>query len=225
MSYQSAFARRHEAALEQLLDAGHAYRCTCSRRDLADADRGPMGIIYPGHCRKGNAGGEAALRVRTDHRLTEFEDRIQGHQAQRLETESGDFVIGRRDGLIAYHLAVVVDDAGQGVTDIVRGIDLMPSTLRQIHLQQLLGLPTPRYAHIPVVEHGDGSKLSKLTGAPAISLDRVEATLNAALVALEQKPPATLQREPIAAIWQWAIDHWQPDALLGRRHIALQHYC
>ena len=215
----------HQAALTSLVESGAAYRCTCSRRDLADAPRGPMGIIYPGNCRDGNAGGEAAIRIRTHNRRIEFSDRFQGHQSERLESESGDFVISRRDGLIAYHLAVVVDDAGQGVTDIVRGIDLMPSTLRQIHLQQQLGLPTPRYAHIPVVEHPDGSKLSKLTGAPAIPLDRASETLVSALAALGQEPAASLEAESPATIWHWAIANWRPDVLRGRAHIALQHYC
>lgn len=225
VSYQSTLAKDHQAALAKLVNSGAAYRCTCSRRDLASAPRGPMGIIYPGNCRDGNAGGDAAIRIRTHNRRIDFSDRFQGPQSERLESESGDFVISRRDGLIAYHLAVVVDDAGQGVTDIVRGIDLMPSTVRQIHLQQTLDLPTPRYAHIPVVEHPDGSKLSKLTGAPPIPLDRVSKTLFAALAALGQEPPAGLEGEAPAKIWQWAIPNWRPAVLQGRAHIALQHYC
>ena len=131
----------------------------------------------------------------------------------------------RRDGLIAYQLAVVVDDADQGVTDIVRGIDLLDSTPRQIHLQRLLGFPTPRYAHIPVVEHPDGAKLSKATGAQAIALDAVNETLVKTLSALAQRPPDGLDEQSLPDIWDWAIAHWNPAALVGVRDIALQHYC
>ena len=113
-------------------------------------------------------------------------DLLQGRQTQRLESASGDFVIRRRDGLIAYQLAVVVDDAISGITEIVRGIDIMDSTPRQIWLQRLLGYATPAYAHIPVITHADGDKLSKLTGAPAIPVDEVRPTLVKALAALRQ---------------------------------------
>ena len=163
--------------------------------------------------------------MRTNDAPIAFEDGLQGPQAERLESESGDFIVRRRDGLIAYHLAVVVDDAASNVTDIVRGIDLMSSTGRQIHLQQLLGLPTPRYAHIPVVEHADGSKLSKLTGAKALPADNVRATLVNALRALKQAPPDELAKEPLADIWRWGIEHWRRRALRGEQHIAVQHYC
>lgn len=225
ISYQSRFADRHIAALDRLTELGLAYPCSCSRRDLANAPRGSMGTIYPGTCRAGCNSDDVAIRVRTDNEPTTFDDRLQGPQSQRLEAESGDFVIRRRDGLIAYQLAVAVDDADQGITDVVRGIDLMPSTPRQIHLQNLLGLKTPRYAHIPVVEHEDGSKLSKLTGAQAIPTEEVSATLLAALAALGQQPAPHLARETIPAIWDWAIEHWRIDALSRQKSIALQHYC
>ena len=122
--------------LDRLLSEGLAYPCTCSRKMLADVPRGPLGTIYPGTCRDGTDGSEAAIRLRTGDQPIEFEDRLQGPQSQRLESESGDFIIRRRDGLIAYHLAVVVDDHLQGITEIVRGIDLMDSTPRQIMLQR-----------------------------------------------------------------------------------------
>jgi glutamyl-Q tRNA(Asp) synthetase len=225
VSYQSQFKERHLAALQQLADLDMAYPCSCSRRDLADAPRGPLGTIYPGTCRSGCSSDDVAIRVRTDNQAIEFDDRLQGPQSQRLEAESGDFVIRRRDGLIAYQLAVAVDDADQGITDVVRGIDLMPSTPRQVHLQHLLGLATPRYAHIPVVEHPDGSKLSKLTGAPAIPGDAVKTTLVGALAALGQQPAEHLARETIPAIWNWAVERWRIGALSGQKSIALQHYC
>lgn len=225
VSYQSEFNEQHHEAVERLLEEELAYACACSRRDLADEPRGPLGIIYPGTCRAGRVQSDVAIRLRTNNDPIEFHDRLQGAQGQRLESESGDFVILRRDGLIAYHLAVVVDDAHQGITDIVRGVDLLASTPRQMYLQRMLDLKSPRYAHIPVVEHPDGSKLSKLTGAPPIPLDRAPATLQTALTALGQQPPGTLRNEQIAFIWDWAIENWNPAAIAGQKSIALQHYC
>ncbi|NIP68087.1 MAG: tRNA glutamyl-Q(34) synthetase GluQRS, partial [Planctomycetales bacterium] len=136
-------------------------------------------------------------------------------QAQCLEPESGDFVVLRRDGLIAYHLAVVVDDFEQGVTEVVRGVDLLDSTPRQIWLQRLLGYPTPAYAHIPVAITADGQKLSKNTGAPAIQLDDAPNTLVLALDALGQSPPADLGANSLEAVWKWASEHWQLALLEG----------
>ena len=135
MSYQSENVERHLQAVTELRRAGLAYPCSCSRRDLADVEQGPLGAIYPGTCRDGCAGDDFAVRVRTDDAIVQFDDVLQGSHQQRLESESGDFVILRRDGRIAYHLAVVVDDFEQGITEIVRGIDLLDSTPRQVHLQ------------------------------------------------------------------------------------------
>jgi len=174
-----------------------------------DAPRGALGIIYPGTCRSGCDSNDAAIRLLTNNTEIAFDDLLQGRIAQRLESESGDFIIRRRDGLIAYHLAVVVDDEIQGVTEIVRGIDLMDSTPRQVWLQQLLGYRTPSYAHIPVITHAGGDKLSKLTGAPGISLHDVEKTLLEALIALQQQAPAELAQSTREEIWSWAFKNWQ----------------
>ena len=225
VSYQSEHNARHHGIAAELEQSGNAYLCGCSRKDLADAPRGPLGIIYPGYCRSGCSASETALRVRTDDQPVGFEDRLQGPQSLALASESGDFIVRRRDKLIAYHLAVVVDDADQGVTDIVRGIDLLPSTPLHIYLQRLLGLPTPRYAHIPVAEHPDGSKLSKLTGASPLPADGMARVLHAALAALRQAPPERLARSTLADVWDWARSHWAPQALAGRTRIAVQHYC
>ena len=219
--FQSHSHSAHEAALARLLESGHAYRCGCSRRDLSDAPRGPLGIIYPGTCRDGSPAGETAVRVRTDDSPLGFTDGLQGAHQERLESESGDFVIWRRDGLVAYHLAVVVDDYEQGVTEIVRGIDLMDSTCRQIWLQRLLGYPTPDYLHIPVATHGDGQKLSKLTGARAVPLGRPETFLLQVLAALGQQPPADLDSGSLQEIWSWATEHWHIEALTGKTRIAV----
>jgi glutamyl-Q tRNA(Asp) synthetase len=213
--FQSASREAHEAALQRLIDRELAYPCACSRKDLANAQRGPLGIIYPGTCRAGCDAEETAIRVRTTDDPITFEDRLQGTITQRLESESGDFVIRRRDGLIAYQLAVVVDDELQRVTEIVRGIDIIDSTPRQIWLQRLLGFRTPSYAHIPVITHPDGDKLSKLTGAPAIPLDEVRTVLVAALEALQQGPPPDLARAALREIWQWAETNWNFEPLQG----------
>lgn len=217
--FQSKSHEAHEKALQTLVDDGHAYPCGCSRRDLADAPRGPLGTIYPGTCRRGCDDVETAIRIRTTDSAISFTDGLQGFQSQALESESGDFVIRRRDGLIAYHLAVVVNDALEGISEIVRGIDLMDSTPRQIWLQQLLGFPTPAYLHIPVITHPDGDKLSKLTGAPAIPMDDPRPVLFAALVALLQRPPQELQRATLTDIWQWGTENWRIAELRGKTAI------
>jgi glutamyl-Q tRNA(Asp) synthetase len=219
--YQSSSAGAHETALKVLLDNSLAYRCGCSRKDLADAPRGPLGTIYPGTCRNGCDKTETAVRIRTDDAPIRFEDGLQGQQTQRLQSESGDFVIKRRDGLVAYQLAVVVDDELEGITEVVRGIDIMDSTARQIWLQKLLGYRTPDYIHIPVITHPDGDKLSKLTGAPGIPLDEVRPMLVAALEVLRQEPPADLADLSLADIWQWAVQNWKLEPLQGVTDISV----
>ncbi len=220
--YQSRNHAEHTAALASLLSRNLAYPCGCSRKDLADAPRGALGTIYPGTCRSGCDAPETAIRLHTDDEPITFDDALQGPQMQRLESESGDFVIRRRDGLIAYQLAVVVDDALQGVTEVVRGIDIMDSTPRQIWLQQLLDYATPAYMHFPVVTHPDGDKLSKLTGAPGIPREDPRPLLLASLAALQQDPPVALQAATVNEIWQWAILNWAPNSLIGMKAISIE---
>jgi glutamyl-Q tRNA(Asp) synthetase len=220
--YQSRSTPQHREAIARLIAAGHAYCCGCSRQALAQAPIGPMGRIYPGTCRAGTAGTPSkrtAVRVRTDNLPVSFHDLVQGPQAMRLEAESGDFVIERRDRLVAYHLAVVIDDFEQGISQIVRGVDLLDSTPRQIYLQRLLGYRTPGYAHIPVAVNSSGQKLSKMTGARALPLDRAGPTLVAALRALQQGPPDDLAAAGIATIWDWAVEHWTLDPLKHQRNV------
>lgn len=217
--FQSESHAEHLEALQYLLDHNLAYRCRCSRRDLADSPRGALGVIYPGTCRDGCGPGESAIRIRTNDSEIAFNDGLQGHISQHLESESGDFVIRRRDGLIAYQLAVVVDDEIEGINEVVRGIDLIDSTPRQIWLQSLLGYRTPNYLHIPVITHSNGDKLSKLTGAPGISLDAIEETLVAALDALKQSPPDGLAKNSLENIWIWAKKNWNIDKLRGQKAI------
>ena len=219
VSYQIDNLERHMQVVSDLRQTGLAYPCSCSRRDLADVEQGPLGAIYPGTCREGCEGDDFAIRVRTDDAIVQFDDVLQGLQRQRLESESGDFVILRRDGLIAYHLAVVLDDFDQGITEIVRGIDLLDSTPRQIHLQRLLNYDTPDYLHIPVAENNEGQKLSKLTGAPGLPVDKVNPILVAALDALGQQPPHELAGSPLDDIWSWSINNWQPLVMAGQTAI------
>jgi glutamyl-Q tRNA(Asp) synthetase len=172
-TYQSAHSKRFEQAVAALQAAGHLYRCTCSRSAVEQAalllTRRPD--VYPGTCRDlRRAGLRAALRVRVPADRIGFIDRACGEFSQALESEVGDFVVLRADGLWAYQLAVVVDDDAQQITDVVRGADLLDNTPRQIHLQRLLGLPTPRYLHVPIVLNEAGEKLSKQTGAAALQL-------------------------------------------------------
>jgi glutamyl-Q tRNA(Asp) synthetase len=224
LTYQRQFQKRHEELVQVLLDDGQAYPCSCSRRDLAGARRGSLGAIYPGTCRSGCQSSDAAIRVRTDDEPIRFVDALQGEQRQRLESESGDFIIKRRDGLVAYHLAVVADDHDQGITEIVRGIDLLDSTPRHIHLQRLLGFATPGYLHIPVAENKDGQKLSKLTGAAAIDQQEVRPVLVCALDALGQKPPGDLAASSLGTIWEWAAANWRPEVMQDQKSIPADQY-
>jgi len=223
VTYQSASRRSHDEALEILVERGLAYRCGCSRRDLADLPHSSLGVIYPGTCRTGSDASEVAIRIRTNDHVLAFDDQLQGLQSQRLESESGDFIILRKDGLIAYHLAVVVDDYLQAITDVVRGIDLMDSTPRQIWLQQMLDYPTPNYLHIPVATNDNKQKLSKSFGAGAISLEKAAETLIAALRVLGQQPPNELDDGSIADIWRWAQKNWNNDVLKQISEIPVGH--
>jgi glutamyl-Q tRNA(Asp) synthetase len=224
VQYQSARRTRHRELVDRLQQDGHAYHCSCSRSDLAYARRGRLGAIYPGTCRKRSRGHRGAIRVLTDRRPITFQDGLQGQQSQCLELETGDFVIRRRDGLIAYHLAVVADDHDQSITEVVRGIDLMDSTPRQILLQRRLGFKTPQYLHIPVIVDVTGQKLSKQTGAPALGYTRCGPTLVAALKALAQSPPDDLADSNLADIWVWALRHWNVSLLMGVTSIAADDY-
>ncbi len=217
--YQSTQDQWHRELADRLLAEGAAYPCGCSRRDLAGAAHGPLGPIYPGTCRRGCNASRTAIRVRTTDVPVTWDDLLQGPQSRRLESESGDFVIRRRDGLIAYQLAVTADDSAQGITEVVRGIDLVDSTPRQIHLQRLLGLPTPRYAHIPVVVDARGRKLGKSTGARAIPVGEPRPVLLRALQVLEQPAPSGLAEASLDAIWAWAREHWNPSGLTARRQV------
>jgi glutamyl-Q tRNA(Asp) synthetase len=220
--YQSQRSEAYRTALARLEAQGLIYVCSCSRREIADSGLGPDGaLIYPGTCRMGLAPGKTprAMRVRVGDGAIEFEDGVQGKIRQDLAAEVGDFVLLRADGLYAYQLAVVVDDAEQGITDVVRGADLLDSTPRQIYLQRLLGLGTPRYLHLPAAVNAVGEKLSKQTrAAPVDERDPVPA-LAQVMDFLGQGPPAQLRRAPLAEFWRWALAHWDAKHIPRQRSL------
>lgn len=209
---------RHDAyaeVLNRLFNQGLAYACTCSRKQLE-----PYHGIYPGFCRNAGHGTEdAAIRLRVPELEYHFIDRVQGEFRQHLGRDVGDFVIRRRDGLYAYQLAVVLDDAWQGITDIVRGADLLDSTPRQLYLQELLGLPQLRYLHIPLITQPDGNKLGKSYRSPPLTEDQATPLLLRALRALGQSPGAELEYATPREVLNWGIAHW--DARSIPRTLAL----
>jgi glutamyl-queuosine tRNA(Asp) synthetase len=215
---QSQRITAYEAALHQLDRSGLIFACRCSRQDLAGH------IAYPGNCRELALPWQdgTALRVRVPARPQHFHDRLQGNYTQDLGRECGDFVVRRKDGPYSYQLAVVVDDAYQGVTDIVRGIDLLDSTPRQLYLQEQLQLPQPSYAHVPVlINPVTKQKLSKQNLAEPLDLERPARTLWHALWLLRQEPPQELHRASVAEVLAWAIAHWRPQRLQGLTEIPL----
>jgi glutamyl-Q tRNA(Asp) synthetase len=218
--YQSARGERYATALEELARRGATYPCGCTRSEIADSALAIDGArIYPGTCRSGLAPGRhaRATRARTASEPIRFVDRVQGAIAQSVEREVGDFVLRRADGVIAYQLAVVVDDADQGVTDVVRGADLLDSTARQIWLQQLLGCPTPRYLHLPAALSAGGEKLSKQTGAAAIDAARPLQELGRALAFLGQAVP---QAASATQMLQRALERWDASLIPRARALA-----
>ncbi len=213
--WQSQRKARYEAAFNQLGE--NVYPCGCSRKEIADSRTGIASdgaAIYPGTCRHGLAEGKTirAWRLQVPPTMSAaegitFEDRWLGRITENLSESTGDFVLKRADGFWAYQLAVVVDDAEQGVTDVVRGADLLGSTARQIYLQGLLRLPTPRYMHVPVVNNAAGEKLSKQTGATPLDMTRPLDTLMAAAMSLSLVLPAAAGAD-LASFWEAAISDW-----------------
>ncbi len=217
IAWQSRRLDLYREALERLSSMDATYWCACTRKEIADSALAPDGMsVYAGTCRGGFARGKSprAIRLKTDTDPIAFLDRVQGPVSQSVEREIGDFVVFRADGTFAYQLAVVVDDAEQGVTDVVRGADLIDSAPRQIHLQRLLGLPTPRYLHVPVAVTAAGEKLSKQKDAAEGS----SRDLRAALAFLGHAAPVEVADGELLA---WAKGAWIPGAIPRKRTIAL----
>lgn len=218
--WQSQRHAAYAAALEQLKQAGRGFPCACTRRELADSILVADGAaLYPGACRNGLPAGKTARswRVRIDAARVTFDDAVQGRIESDLAQEVGDFILLRADGLFAYQLAVAVDDAEAGITHVVRGVDLLLSTPRQIFLQQCLGLPTPAYAHLPVALNAAGEKLSKQTRAMPLDVSRPVPALLAALEFLGQSPPPQLRAASRDELWAWARTNWRLERVPRRR--------
>jgi glutamyl-Q tRNA(Asp) synthetase len=199
----------YQYTLDKWFSYGLAYACTCSRKQLEDFQG-----IYPGFCRNaGHSPDNAAIRIRVPELEYKVDDRVQGEFRQHMGRDVGDFVIRRRDGLYAYQLAVVLDDAWQGVTDIVRGADLLDSTPRQLYLQELLGLPQPRYLHVPLITQPDGHKLGKSYRSPPLPADQATPLLLRALRALGQPAHAALLYGTPREVLDGAIAHWNADLI------------
>ena len=218
---QSTRSTHYAAALERLKALGAVYPCSCTRSELTGAPTLRFGVdgapLYPGTCRPGLPPGRQARawRLRVGG-VVEFVDAVQGRQVQDLPRDVGDCVLLRADGYFAYQLAVVVDDAEQGIDHVVRGADLIHSTARQIFLQRLLGIPTPDYAHLPVAVDASGAKLSKQTLAAPVDVRDPVAALCAAATFLGQQPPPELERatgvprgfSSVIDFWPWARENW-----------------
>jgi glutamyl-Q tRNA(Asp) synthetase len=212
--FQSTRREAYREALATLSAAQRTFPCSCSRKDLAAIDDEAAG--YPGTCRNGPArSGPTALRFRVGDRPIHFDDLYLGPQNFDLAT-CGDVVVERRDGIASYQIAVVLDDAFQQVTRVVRGADLLTSTPWQIDLQQALSLRTPIYGHLPLLLEADGTKLSKSRRALPLDLTAVPEALTSTLTYLSQAPPPDLAHSSIKDVWNWAFAHWQPQALAGK---------
>jgi glutamyl-Q tRNA(Asp) synthetase len=210
--YQGQRLDAYERASRKLQAMRLAYPCACTRKDLPETG------IYPGTCRNGIAAGKhpRSIRFKVADEACEFADRVQGRIRDYPARSSGDFVIRRADGLYAYQLAVVVDDAFQGITEVVRGADLLDSTARQICLQKALGLPTPDYMHLPVAVSPDDRKLSKRHQADPVKHQDPSYALARALAFLGHQPP---KAGSLQALWDWALQHWDRELIPRHRSI------
>ncbi len=225
--WQSRRTDAYRAAFEQLRAAGRVFACACTRKEIADSALARDGTRrYPGTCRDGLplGRGARAWRLRVEPGVVSFDDAVQGRIDEDVAADVGDFVLLRADGLFAYQLAVVVDDAEAGITEIVRGADLLDSTARQILLQRLLGHPTPAYAHLPVASNAAGEKLSKQTLARAVEGSDPARVLVDALDFLGQQPPPGLAAAGLAAVWAWARQHWSMARVPRRRAVPAPRY-
>ncbi len=220
--YQSDRTAAYLTALDRLASAGLVYACSCSRTEIEARLQGVPStgddMRYPGTCRSGPRHPERALatRFRVPPGSVRFVDDLLGEVSQDVAAEVGDFVVRRRDGYVAYQLAVVLDDAALGITHVVRGADLLDNTPRQILLQRALGLPVPRYAHLPLAVDAAGAKLSKSAQSVPVDPSRASALLWEALDFLKQSPPDFLATAPLADVWTWAFGHWDLSRLRGQ---------
>jgi len=221
--YQNTREDAYQHALNQLKQLELLYPCGCSRKNLTE--RHVQHGIYDGYCLQHsvNENQPFSLRLKVPNKTLMFRDLVQGQTSQHLKKEVGDFVILRKDLIHAYHLAVALDDQEQGITQVLRGYDLLDSTCRQIHLQELLGIATPSYAHIPVISDLTGSKLSKQTFADDVSLSPTRETLFNVLKYLNLNPPAELLKNSPKDMLVWGVDNWSLDNIQPQASIQFGH--
>jgi len=212
VAYQSQTLDVYHEILDKLANDKLIYPCTCSRKTLTS--------VYSGICRNKQTLPDSphSLRIKTDNRIIAFNDRLQGLMSQNL-ADNGDFILKRKDQIIAYQFAVVIDDYRQHINHVVRGYDLLDSTPRQIYLQQLLGLVTPDYMHVPVIIDEQGYKLSKQTRATAVDIKKPHTVIFELLNLLKQNPPGELQNASLTELLSWSIKNWNPNLLKNCRAI------
>lgn len=223
--YQSTRTDAYLDALSDLSSRNLLYDCGCTRKEICDAGiTSRYGSVYAGICREGLKKGKQprTLRVKTHNTPIEFADKILGPYSQTLEIDFGDFIVRRADNLFAYQLAVVVDDGEQGVTEIVRGSDLLDNTPRQIHLQRLLNIDTPSYAHLPIALNSQGQKLSKQTGARSVEDSRPQEVIISVMSFLGLEPPKELEECSIDDILMWGIRNWDLNKVPVRNIVVPQ---
>lgn len=215
--YQSSRLKRYQEAVDHLIEQKRAYPCSCSRTSILQKTGQTKGeIVYPGYCRNGPINKlakelEYSTRLICNDEIIRFDDVIQGKQSINLTKQVGDFIIKRRDQHFSYQLATGIDDAEQGITEIVRGSDLLNCTPSHIHVQNILNLPSPQYCHLPIALNNEGQKLSKQNHAKAIMLKDSAELLYKTLKFLGQMPPIQLMKADQEDVWDWAKTHWQLD--------------
>jgi glutamyl-Q tRNA(Asp) synthetase len=216
--YQSFRLEQYDSAIAALTEKNLCFYCDCTRPQVK-----AMGSVYNGHCRDRSlaAGNDVALRVKTEATDIGFQDSVCGYYSQNIRQDVGDFIVRRKDGLHAYQLAVVVDDEFQNITHVVRGVDLLDSTPRQIYLQRKLGYSTPTYCHLPILVNEQGQKLSKQHFAAPIQKENASELTFRSLSLLGQDPPESLRTEQVNRQLEWAIEHWRIQAVPKLANIPL----
>lgn len=220
--WQSQQVEHYRAALAMLESAEQLYRCRCTRAVLArEQHSGVDGSVYSGRCRQlGIRGGDTALRLRVAPGTAVLADAAQGRLTRDIERDIGDFVLRRRDGIIGYHLACAIDEHQQGITEVVRGADLIGPTFCQQQIFTALGLQAPTYRHLPLLLDAHGRKLSKQNHAPLIDPTQAPANLHASLRRLGQNPPDTLSTDTVDTVLNWALAHWNPSRIPSGHSVA-----
>lgn len=220
--YYQSRARHHYQQILQELDLRQLiYRCQCTRKALRAIGNESNSQVYPGFCRNqiNSADIPHAVRIKTEEIQITFDDQLQGQISECLAKQHGDFIIKRKDSIVAYQLAVVIDDYQQQVNHIVRGSDLLDSTIKHLYIQKLLGYPQPQYMHLPVILGDDGCKLSKQTFAQAVDSQNPGRTIYRLLQLLKQNPPEELIDARAEELLTWGIQHWNPAQLKNIRAI------